>query len=137
MIVAVRGFQAAWPPLAYSVADDAEAGRLYAFVTTAYVAGHRARRRGDHAARPLARAPARRRPSYFAAHEALPWVALGWALYGLNLVFVTIAGRAKVTTRNFPAAVAGLVGQRADRSSRSSTRWASPAPASPSAAPTS
>jgi O-antigen/teichoic acid export membrane protein len=46
---------------------------------------------------------------YFEAHEALPWVALGWALYGLYLVFVTIAGRAKVTTRNFPAAAAGLV----------------------------
>jgi O-antigen/teichoic acid export membrane protein len=45
---------------------------------------------------------------YFAAHEALPWVALGWALYGLFLVFVTIAGRAKVTTRTFPAAVVGL-----------------------------
>ena len=40
-----------------------------------------------------------------AAHEALPWVALGWALYGLFLVFVTLAGRAKVTTRTFPAAV--------------------------------
>ena len=45
---------------------------------------------------------------FFAAHEALPWVALGWALYGLFLVFVTIAGRAKVTTRTLPAAAAGL-----------------------------
>jgi O-antigen/teichoic acid export membrane protein len=45
---------------------------------------------------------------FFEAHEALPWVALGWALYGLFLVFVTIAGRAKVTTRTFPAAAAGL-----------------------------
>ena len=35
-------------------------------------------------------------------------MALGWALYGLFLVFVTIAGRAKVTTRTFPAAVVGL-----------------------------
>ena len=48
-------------------------------------------------------------PAFFAAHEALPWVALGWALYGLFLVLVTIAGRAQVTTRNFPAALAGLV----------------------------
>jgi len=46
--------------------------------------------------------------AFFAAHEALPWVALGWALYGLFLVFVTIAGRAKVTTRTLPAACAGL-----------------------------
>src|SRR5205823_3874686 len=34
VIVAVRGFQAAWPPLAYSVEDDEEASRLYALVTT-------------------------------------------------------------------------------------------------------
>ena len=38
VIVAVRGFQAAWPPLAYSVTDEAQAARLYARVTTAYVA---------------------------------------------------------------------------------------------------
>jgi hypothetical protein len=46
--------------------------------------------------------------AYFPAHEALPWVGLGWALYGLFLVFVTIAGRAKVTIRTLPAALAGL-----------------------------
>ena len=40
---------------------------------------------------------------------ALPWLALGWALYGLYLVLVTIAGRAKVTVRTLPAAAAGLV----------------------------
>ena len=48
-------------------------------------------------------------PEYFEAHEALPWVALGWAMYGLFLVLVTIGGRAGVTTRNFPAALAGVV----------------------------
>jgi len=107
VIVLVRGFQAAWPPLAYSVADDAEAKRLYAFVTTVYVliTGF-----GVAAITLLGRWLVRllADPSYFAAHEALPWLALGWALYGLNLVFVTVAGRAKVTTRNFPAALAGL-----------------------------
>jgi O-antigen/teichoic acid export membrane protein len=46
--------------------------------------------------------------AFFAAYKPLPWVALGWALYGLFLVFVTIAGRAKVTTRTFPAAMVGL-----------------------------
>ena len=49
-------------------------------------------------------------PAFFDAYKALPWVALGWALYGLWVVFLVIAGRAKVTTRNFPAALAGLVG---------------------------
>ncbi len=33
---------------------------------------------------------------------------MGWSLYGLFLVFVTIAGRAKITTRTFPAAMLGL-----------------------------
>ena len=48
-------------------------------------------------------------PAYYGAYRALPWLALGWALYGLWVVFLVIAGRAKVTTRNFPAALAGLV----------------------------
>jgi O-antigen/teichoic acid export membrane protein len=107
VIVAVRGFQLAWPPLAYSVTDEDEARRLYALVTTAYVlatgfvvAGLTLL--GRWAVRLLAA------DDFFAAHEALPWLALGWALYGLFLVFVTIAGRARVTTRTFPAAAAGL-----------------------------
>jgi O-antigen/teichoic acid export membrane protein len=107
VIVAVRGFQAAWPPLAYSVTDDAEARRLYAFVTTAYVAVTgivvaAITLEGRWLVRLLAA------PAFFGAHAALPWLALGWALYGLNLVFLTIAGRAKVTTRNFAAASAGV-----------------------------
>jgi O-antigen/teichoic acid export membrane protein len=108
VIVAVRGFQYAWPPLAYSITDEDEARHLYALVTTAYVivaslvvAGLALL--GRWVVRLLTSDP------FFAAHEALPWVALGWALYGLFLVFVTIAGRAKVTTRTFPAAAVGLV----------------------------
>jgi O-antigen/teichoic acid export membrane protein len=108
VIVAVRGFQLAWPPLAYSLTDETEAGRVYALVTTAYVlvtglvvAGFTLL--GRWVVRLLAA------DAFFPAHQALPWVALGWALYGLFLVFVTIAGRAKVTMRTFPAAAAGLV----------------------------
>jgi O-antigen/teichoic acid export membrane protein len=44
----------------------------------------------------------------FGAHLALPWLALGWALYGLYLIFVVIAGRARQTRRNLPAALIGL-----------------------------
>jgi len=107
VILVVRGFQAAWPPLVYSVADDDEARRLYATVTTLYVivVGSAV------AALTLLSRPIvdlLTPPKFAGAHEALPWVALGWALYGLYLVFVTIAGRAKVTTRNAPAALAGL-----------------------------
>jgi O-antigen/teichoic acid export membrane protein len=103
----VRAFQYAWPPLAYSVRDDAEAARLYGLVTTYYVLVSGAvvaalallsrwilRLLATHA--------------YFGAYKAVPWVALGWALYGLWVIFLVIAGRANATTRNFPAAFAGL-----------------------------
>src|SRR6202030_1138213 len=36
VFVAVRGFQYAWPPLAYSIESDAEAARLYSLVATYY-----------------------------------------------------------------------------------------------------
>lgn len=108
VIVAVRGFQAAWPPLAYSITDDGDAGRLYARVTTAYVVVTGLVVTGVALlGRWLVDLLAA--DNFAEAHEALPWVALGWALYGLSLVFITVAGRAKVTTRNFPAALAGLV----------------------------
>jgi len=107
VILAVRGFQLAWPPLAYSIGDDREAGRFYAAVTTWYVvvtgfvvAGLTLL--GRWVVRLLAA------PEYFEAHEALPWVALGWAMYGLFVVLVTIGGRVGVTTRTFPAALAGV-----------------------------
>jgi O-antigen/teichoic acid export membrane protein len=103
----VRAFMYAWPPLAYSVADDAEAARLYGLVTTYYavisgwvVAGLTLE--GRWVLRLLTH------PAYYRAYRALPWLALGWAMYGLWVVFLVIAGRAKVTTRNFPAAFAGL-----------------------------
>ncbi len=108
VIILVRAFQLAWPPLAYSITDEQRARQVYARVTTAYmvvssllVAAFTLL--GDWLVRLLTA------PSFFAANDALPWLALGWALYGLYLVLVTIAGRAKVTVRALPAAAAGLV----------------------------
>ncbi len=108
VIFTVRAFQYAWPPLAYSISDDAEAARVYARITTYYVlctglvvAGLALL--GRWVVRIFAA------PEFYAAHEALPWVALGWALYGLFLVLVVMAGRAQVTVRNAPAALCGLV----------------------------
>jgi len=108
VFVAVRGFQYAWPPLAYSIESDEEAGRLYSLVTTYYalatgVVVCAVALLGRWMVRLLAA------HSYFPAHVALPWLSLGWALYGLYLVFLAIAGRAKVTSRNLPAALAGLL----------------------------
>ena len=106
VFVAVRGFQYAWPPLAYSVEDDAVAAQLYSLVTTYYVfatgvvvAG--VALLGRWAVRLLLY-------HKYGAHDALPWLALGWALYGLYLIFVVISGRARRTRRNLPAALAGL-----------------------------
>jgi O-antigen/teichoic acid export membrane protein len=108
VVFTVRAFQYAWPPLAFSIESDEEAARVYSRITTYYVlftglvvAGLALL--GRWVVRLFAA------PQYFAAHTALTWVALGWALYGLFLVLVAMAGRAQVTVRNAPAALCGLV----------------------------
>ena len=108
VFVIVRGFQYAWPPLAYSIESDAEASRLYSIVTTYFVlatgivvAG--VALLGRWIVRLLAA------PQYFGAHAALPWLALAWTLYGLYQVMIVITGRARATSRNLPAALAGLI----------------------------
>jgi O-antigen/teichoic acid export membrane protein len=107
VFVAVRGFQYAWPPLAYSIDSDEEAARLYSVVTTYYaLATGVVVCAVELVGRWLVRLLAAH--EYFGAYRALPWLALGWALYGLYLVFVAIAGRARVTSRNYPAGAAGL-----------------------------
>ncbi len=107
VFVFVRGFQYAWPPLAYSVQSDREASRLYSLVTTYFVLGTGlvvcgVALLGRWMVRLLAA------PEYFGAHTALPWLALGWTLYGLYQVLIVITGRAQVTQRNLPPALAGL-----------------------------
>ncbi len=104
----VTAFQYAWPPLAYSIEDDVQAARLYGLVTTYYcaltgwiVAGLTLEDR--YIIRVLTP-----HPGYLAAYRAIPWVSLGWAMYGLWVVLLVVAGRARVTRRNFPAALVGL-----------------------------
>jgi O-antigen/teichoic acid export membrane protein len=108
VVFTVRAFQYAWPPLAYSIVDDAEASRVYARITTYYVLFTGVVVAGlVLLGRWLVRLFAA--PEFFDAHQALPWVSLGWALYGLFLVLVAMAGRAQVTVRNAPAALCGLI----------------------------
>ncbi|HTR88579.1 MAG TPA: lipopolysaccharide biosynthesis protein [Solirubrobacteraceae bacterium] len=107
VFVFVRGFQYAWPPLAYSIDSDAHAGRLYSTVTTYFVLATGVVVVGVALlGRWLVRLLAA--PAYFDAYRALPWLALGWTLYGLYRVMIAITGRAGVTERNLPAALAGL-----------------------------
>ncbi len=108
VFVFVRGFQYAWPPLAYSIDSDVEASRLYSIVTTYFVLATGVVVAGVALlGRWLVRLLAA--PEFFGAYRALPWLALGWTLYGLYQVMIVITGRARVTQRNVPAAVAGLV----------------------------
>jgi O-antigen/teichoic acid export membrane protein len=107
VFVFVRGFQYAWPPLAYSIEEDAQAARLYSIVSTYFVLATgvvvvAVALLGRWIVRLLAA------PAYFGAHTALPWLALAWALYGLYQIMIVITGRARVTNRNVPAALCGL-----------------------------
>ncbi len=107
VFVFVRGFQYAWPPLAYSVQSDRVAARLYSLVTTFFVLATGTVVCGVALlGRWLVRLLAA--PEYFGAHAALPWLALGWTLYGLYQVLIVITGRARVTRLNLPAALVGL-----------------------------
>jgi O-antigen/teichoic acid export membrane protein len=107
VFILVRGFQYAWPPLAYSIDNDLQAARLYSIVTTYFVLATGivvvgVALLGRWLVRLLAA------PEFFGAHTALPWLALGWTLYGLYQVMIVITGRAWVTQRNIPAAAVGL-----------------------------
>ena len=80
--VAVRAFLYAWPPLAYSIETDAEASRLYGLVTTYFALSTGV---VVCAVTLVSRWMVRvlSAPRFFGAYRAVPWVSLGWAMYGL------------------------------------------------------
>jgi O-antigen/teichoic acid export membrane protein len=100
--VLVRGFQLAWPPLAYSVTDDAEAKRVYALVVTWFAAVCAFVVVGFWLlSRWIVRLLAA--PEYFASFEAIGLLTTGVTLYALYLVLVVVLGRTGRTEFNFPA----------------------------------
>ena len=106
--VLVRGFQLAWPPLAYSIRDDDEARRTYATVVTLFVAGCAFVVTGMWLfSRWIVRALAA--PEFFDSYEAIGLIATAVTLYALYLVLVVILGRTGRTEFNLPAAVGALV----------------------------
>ncbi len=106
--IIVRGFQLAWPPLAYSIADDDEARRVYARVVTLFLAGCAFVVAALWLLAPwIARALAA--PKYFESHEAVGLVSAAIALYALYMVQLVILGRTGRTELNFPATLAALV----------------------------
>jgi O-antigen/teichoic acid export membrane protein len=106
--VLVRGFQLAWPPLAYSIRDDDEARRTYAVVVTLFVTGCAWVVTGMWLfSRWIVRALAA--PDFFASYEAIGLISTAVTLYALYLVLVVILGRTGRTEFNFPAAIGALV----------------------------
>jgi O-antigen/teichoic acid export membrane protein len=103
--VVVRGFQLAWPPLAYSIRDDEEARRAYSVVMTAFTALCAFIVVGMWLeARWIVRILAA--PDFFDSYEAIGPLALGAALYGIYLALLVILGRTGRMEFNFPATIA-------------------------------
>ncbi|MCL4286182.1 MAG: polysaccharide biosynthesis C-terminal domain-containing protein, partial [Thermoleophilia bacterium] len=106
--VVVRGFQLAWPPLAYSIRDDEDARRTYAVVVTAFAALCGTIVVGMWLeARWIVRLLAA--PDFFDSYEAIGPLALGAALYGIYLALVVILGRTGKTQYNFPVTAAATI----------------------------
>jgi len=105
--VLVRGFQLAWPPLAYSIRDDDEARRAYATVVTLFVAGCALVVTGMWLfSRWIVRALAA--PEFFDSYEAVGLISTAVTLYAVYMVLVVILGRTGRTEFNLPATLAAL-----------------------------
>ena len=106
--VLARGFQLAFPPLAYSIADDDDARRAYSLIVTWFAAVLAFAVAGLWLlSRWIVELLAA--PEFFEAHEAIGLLSTGVALYALYLVLVVILGRTGRTEFNLPATVAGTV----------------------------
>ena len=103
--VLVRGFQLAWPPLAYSIRDDEEARRAYAVIVTWFVTACAFAVTGMWLlSRWIVRALAA--PEFFRSYEAVGLISTGVTLYALYMVLVVILGRTGRTEFNLPATIA-------------------------------
>jgi O-antigen/teichoic acid export membrane protein len=99
--VVVRGFNLAWPPLAYSIRDDEEAKRTYAFIVTYFLLLASVLVLAlSLEARWVARALAA--PEFFESYKVVPLVSSGVTLYALYMVLVVVMGRVGRTEFNFP-----------------------------------
>jgi O-antigen/teichoic acid export membrane protein len=106
--VLVRGFQLAWPPLAYSIRDDEEARLAYARIVTLFVSGCAFVVVGMWLlARWIARALAA--PEFFQSYEAVGLLSTAVTLYALYMVLVVVLGRTGRTELSFPATAVAVV----------------------------
>jgi O-antigen/teichoic acid export membrane protein len=108
MQVLARGFQLAWPPLAYSIRDDEEARRVYSAIFTWFAAVLAFAAAGLWLeSRWIVRLLAS--PEFFPSYQAVGLLATGIALYALYLAMVVILGRTGRTEFSFPATIAAVV----------------------------
>jgi O-antigen/teichoic acid export membrane protein len=106
--VLVRGFQLAWPPLAYSIRDDEEARRAYAAVVTWFLAACAFVVAAMWLfSRWIVRTLAA--PEFFESYEAVGLISTAVTLYALYMVLLVILGRTGRTEFNFPATGAALL----------------------------
>jgi O-antigen/teichoic acid export membrane protein len=106
--VLVKGFQLAWPPLAYSIEDDDEARNAYAVIVTWFVVVCTFFVAGLWLlSRWIVRLLAA--PEFFDSYKAIGLVSTGVMLYALYLVLVVVLGRTGRTEFSFPATVVGTV----------------------------
>ncbi len=106
--VLARGFQLAFPPLAYSIRDDDEARGVYALIVTWFAALLAFAVVGLWLeARWIVRLLAA--DTFFPAYQAIGLLATGIALYALYLAMVVILGRTGRTEYSFPATAAAVV----------------------------
>jgi O-antigen/teichoic acid export membrane protein len=108
MQVLSRGFQLAFPPLAYSIADDDDARGAYSLIFTWFAAVCAFGVAGLWLlSRTLVDVLAA--AEFAEAHTAVGLLATGVALYALYLALVVILGRTGRTEFNFPATASGTV----------------------------
>jgi O-antigen/teichoic acid export membrane protein len=105
--VLVRGFQLAFPPLAYSITDDDEARQAYSVIVTWFAVLMAFVVTAIWLLAPwVVRIFAA--PDFFPAVEAVGPVAAGTALYAVYMVLLVVLGRTGRTEFNFPATLAGV-----------------------------
>ena len=106
--VLVRGFQLAFPPLAYSITDDDEARNAYSVVVTWFVVLMAMTVTAIWLIAPwILRVFTG--PEYFEAYKAVGPLVAGTALYAIYMVLLVVLGRTGRTEFNFPATLAGVV----------------------------
>jgi len=109
MQVLARGFQLAFPPLAYAIVDDDEARGAYALIVTWFTAVLAMAVTGLWLLAPWLVRLLSSDPAFYPAAELVGPLACGVGLYAVYLTMVVILGRTGRTEFNLPATAAAAV----------------------------